>query len=141
MPPHGSSPDASSAHVDDPLVVREAVSLRTCVVTLRGEHGVSMRERVADELLRTTSVPQLIVDLTPCTFIDATMFATLVGGRLAGSRPVELVVPDDGGEVSRTVKRSLIDRFVPVHASLEEALRSEPRIPWSAPARCLYLVR
>jgi anti-anti-sigma regulatory factor len=119
----------------------DVVSLRTCVITLSGDHGVSMRERLAEEMLRTTGIPHLIVDLTPCTFIDATMFATLVRGRPAVSRPAELVVPDDGGHASRTVKRSLIDRFLLVHASLEEALRSEPRIPWSAPTRCFYLVK
>ena len=142
MPPHGFSSDAFSASADDAhSVLLEVVSLRTSVITLSGDHDVNTRELVAEAMLRTTYLPHLIVDLTPCTFIDATMFATLVRGRRAGSRPAELVVPDDGGEVSRTVKCSLIDRFLLVHASLEEALRSEPSIPWSPPARWLYLVR
>jgi anti-anti-sigma factor len=114
-----------------PRVEREALSLRVSIVTLSGEHDARMQQPVLEELSRTTYFPRLIVDLTPCTFIDSSMIATLLNCRRSGSRPVELVVPDDGGRVSRTISLARVDTLVHVHGTLDVALRSEPSIPWS----------
>jgi anti-anti-sigma factor len=112
-------------------VEREAISLRTSIVTLRGEHDVRMQRRLLEELSRTTYVPHLIVDLTHCTFIDSTIIATLLRCRRFGSRQVELVVPDEG-EVSRTLSLAGVDILARVYGSLDEALGTEPSVPWPA---------
>jgi len=115
-----------------PRVERQAISLRTSVVTLIGDYDARMRGRLLEELSRTTYVPRLVVDLTPCTFIDSTIIATLLRCRRIGSRPVELVVPDDHTEVSRTIMRAGVDILARVHRSLDEALATEPPTPWLA---------
>jgi anti-anti-sigma regulatory factor len=109
-------------------VERVVVSLRTCIVTLRGEHDVRMRDAVFEALSRTTYVPRLLIDLTLCTFIDSAMLATLTRCRRVGSRPV---VPEDGGQVSRTIKLAGIEAFLLLHGSLEDALAHEPSMPWA----------
>jgi len=74
-----------------PRVEREAISLRTSVVTLIGDYDARMRGRLLEELSRTTYVPRLIVDLTPCTFIDATIIATLLSEDSQTTPPLNLI--------------------------------------------------
>ena len=81
---------------------------------LIGDYDARMRGRLLDELSRTTYVPRLIVDLTPCTFIDATIIATLLRCRRFGARQVELVVPDEG-QVSRALGLAGVDILACVH--------------------------
>ena len=126
-------PDGSPSGVTTlPRVERQAISLRTSVVTLIGDHDARMRGRLLEELSRTTYVPHLIIDLTPCTFIDSTIIATLLRCRRFGARQVELVVPDEG-QVSRALGLAGVDILACVHSTLEEALCGEPSTPWRSP--------
>jgi len=77
-------------------------------------------------LSRTTYVPRLIVDLTPCTFIDATIHRNAAALPSLRARQVELVVPDEG-QVSRALGLAGVDILACVHRTLEEALCGEPR--------------
>jgi anti-anti-sigma factor len=130
----GDSP--AGAHAALSTIKREAISLRTSIVTLSGEHDVLVKQQLLKELSRTTYAPRLIVDLTPCTFIDSTILATLLRFRRFGSRQVEFVVPHDG-EASRTLNLAGVDILARIYRTLEEALSAEPSTPWRSPQSTL----
>jgi anti-anti-sigma factor len=115
----GRSPSAR------PRVEHCALSRHTTVVTLHGDHDASTRTRLLDVLDRAATVPNVIVDLTPCTFADsATIGALLRAFRdVPPGRSASVVVPDGDGEVARAVGLLGVGELLPLVPTVGEALR------------------
>jgi anti-anti-sigma factor len=62
----------------------------TIVITLSGEHDLFTKLRLQEALADAREEPNVIIDLTPCTFIDSTIIGALAAachrdGRRAGA--------------------------------------------------------
>ena len=81
----------------------EIHSPTSCIVTLHGEHDMASREAVTMALALTRDYSRVLVDLTTCTFIDATVTNALLAAaaRLQDGRSLELVVPAASHPVRR----------------------------------------
>jgi anti-anti-sigma factor len=110
-----------------PVVEICEISSSTTVVTLHGEHDVLTRYRLRAALERVRQATQVIVDLTPCAFIDSSIVGALVQaghGPLPATQRMCLVVPEADTIVARVIKGVGVRELLPVHASLAGALRA-----------------
>jgi anti-anti-sigma factor len=108
-----------------PCVEISEVSATTTVMTLRGEYDLFTKYRLVDALVRTGEVPTLIIDLTPCTFLDSSIISALVGkcyAERSNDRRAMLVMPQDRGPVHRMIELTRLDELLPVHTSMRLAL-------------------
>jgi len=112
------------------------VSVRTSVTSLTGEHDLASQQRVIDALLLATARPNVIVDLTSCTFIDTTILDVLYAARrLQASRErIELVIPEGNGFVDRWSRITGVRLAIATHGSLAEALESAGESPAASAA-------
>jgi anti-anti-sigma regulatory factor len=97
----------------------------SCLVTLHGEHDMSSREAVTMALALARTYSNVLVDLTPCTFIDTTVTnAVLVAaGQLRQSdRSLELIVPADAVATRRVLGLTGVLPVVPLHDTRAAAL-------------------
>jgi anti-anti-sigma factor len=113
-----------------PDITVELNAAIAAVVTLRGEHDINTRQRVASALETTEGHRRVVVDLSECTFIDSSVIKVLLltsndlcthGGSL------ELVISQ--GEhiaVRRVFELMSLQRHLPIHDSRSSALRSPP---------------
>jgi anti-anti-sigma factor len=96
-----------------------------CIVTLHGEHDVATSEGVALALALARDYAHVLVDLTPCTFLDgAVINALLVGARRmrAAEGALELIAPSDVRGVRRTLALAGVLPLLPIHATRSEGL-------------------
>jgi anti-anti-sigma factor len=96
-----------------------------CSVALSGEHDAAASEAVTLALAAARGYHGVLVDLTHCTFIDSTLItALLVGARRARERggALELVLPEGGGAVRRTLEVANVQMLLPFHASRPAAI-------------------
>ena len=103
----------------------EIHSPTSCIVTLHGEHDVASREAVTMALALTRDYTSVLVDLTACTFIDATVTKTLLAAaaRLRqGERSLELIVPTGSHPIRRLLSVAGILPVVPLHATRARGL-------------------
>jgi anti-sigma B factor antagonist len=95
------------------------------VVAIRGELDIATSpgvRGVLDEAAGDESRP-LVIDLSQCEFIDSTGLAALLHGAKPaqnGESHVAIVSPD--GELRRLFQLTAVDRTIPIHGSLEEAI-------------------
>jgi anti-anti-sigma factor len=109
--------------VSTPIEV-ECRSTDTALVTLRGEHDLGTRAQVIAALARAGMRPNVIVDLSPCTFADSSVLSAIASAanRLSASGGrVDLVVAPHSVAVRRAIEVMGIDQLIPVHASRQEA--------------------
>jgi anti-anti-sigma factor len=110
------------------------VSERTTVTTLTGEHDLFTKLRLLETLECARQWPNVIVDLTPCEFIDSCIGEVLITAHhlsQPGER-FELVVPTNIGFVNRVLSLIGLREVVPTHETLEDALSSMDEPPPSA---------
>ena len=98
-----------------------------CVVSVSGELDISTHERLGEQLTKAASGEEpIIVDLSSCDFIDSSgIRALLLGVRAAeenskGSAAFSIAGP--GPQVRRILEVTGLDKTVPVHGSVDEAL-------------------
>jgi anti-anti-sigma factor len=101
------------------------------VVSLRGDHDLSMKPQLVEELtrLRPKPVETIVIDLRQCTFLDSTIIgAILTAHRQDGSQGprVSVVLPDDASYVYRALSVMGLRELVPAHLSIEAALETRP---------------
>jgi anti-sigma B factor antagonist len=94
------------------------------VVAIRGELDIATSpgvKGVLDEAAGDATRP-LVIDLSQCEFIDSTGLGALLHAKQAqnGESHVAIVSPD--GELRRLFELTAVDRAVPIHGSLGEAI-------------------
>jgi anti-anti-sigma factor len=103
----------------------EIHSADAAIVTLRGEHDLESRQRVTAALTAAAVCPNVVVDLSGCTFVDSSLIvALLCGARTLGERggTLPLVVGRDARSVRRTLDLMGIVNILPLHDSRAAAL-------------------
>ncbi len=92
------------------------------IVSLRGEHDLGTRQRLAETLGQAGDGCDLLVDLSDCTFLDSTVLGVLLAAaqerEAAGSR-LGLVVPPETHIVYRITSVAGIAAFLPIYPSRE----------------------
>jgi anti-anti-sigma factor len=106
------------------------------VVVLHGEHDLATVSAIADALARVDG--NVLVDLSPCTFLDSSAIGAIMGGSLQLERAghvLEVVAPPDNGMVARTLEIVRLCDVVPVHPSHPQRERApvgdQRRVGWS----------
>ena len=95
-----------------------AHSPAAAIVTLHGEHDLASRPRLARALQTAANRPDVLVDLSHCTFIDSAVIAALVlAWRKQHERDgmLELVIPPDRGKIRRVLELMSLERILPLH--------------------------
>jgi anti-sigma B factor antagonist len=95
------------------------------VVTLQGEHDLSTREALADALQRAAAHSNVVVDLSPCTFMDSTVINVLLSTAntvAAGGERLALVIPPEQRRVARVAEMTGLDKLLAVYETREAAL-------------------
>jgi anti-anti-sigma factor len=108
-----------------PSIEIEIQTCEACIVTLHGEHDVASSEGVALALALARDYAHVLVDLTPCTFLDgAVINALLVSARRmrAAEGALELIAPNDVRGVRRTLALAGVLPLLPIHATRSEGL-------------------
>ena len=112
-----SPPPAIEVNVDSP---------RAAVVTLRREHDLGTHPQIVEALERARGWPNVVVDLSECTFIDSSVIRALsVAHRDITARGDRLavVLPVTGSSiVNRAFDLMRLRDVLRVHESLREAL-------------------
>jgi anti-anti-sigma factor len=132
MPPsqQESQPAATLAgQVEAARVELRELAGNTAVVTLAGEHDLFTKGLLEAALREARTASTVIVDLTPCTFIDSTIIATLLAVRHARAhvQRIELAVPATARAVHRALELTGVPAFFATHATLAAALaNAEP---------------
>lgn len=94
MPPDARPHEQSTP---PPQITLQQLSGDTAIVTLSGDHDLATRPRLAAALEAARGQKNLIVDLTPCTFVDSTIIGVLlsayVTSQLATAQRLEVVGP------------------------------------------------
>ena len=112
-------PRAGPAHI-----TVQPLSDDTIVVTLSGDHDLSCRAYLLDALDESREEPHLIVDLTPCTFLDSTIMGVLLSTYIASQRAsqrVAIVAPAPGSYASRALSVAGVADMLTMHASIPQA--------------------
>lgn len=120
-----------------PFVELHEISPQTMIVRLHGEHDLFTKKRLTTALAQACAAPHLIVDLTPCTFLESSIICALVGARDAreyGDATVGLVLPPRGGIARRALEMARVSEYLEVHETIADALArtGEPRLAESA---------
>jgi anti-anti-sigma regulatory factor len=118
------------------------ISERTSVATLYGEHDLFATKRLLETLACARQWPNVIVDLTPCEFLDTAIVNVLIAAHEAHKpEQFELVAPRNNGLVNRVLSLIGARGIIPTHETLAHALlsvgephpfafsREEPRQP------------
>ena len=116
----------------------EIHSPTSCIVTLHGEHDMASREAVTMALALTRDYTRVLVDLTTCTFIDATVTNALLAAaaRPQDGRSLELIVPSGAHPVRRLLSIAGILTGLRLHPTRAHGLATvETTERQSAPLR------
>lgn len=109
-----------------------------CIVTLRGEHDVDSRETITLALAAARDYPDVLVDLSACTFIDSSVITTMLEAakRARGSHgALQLVVPTEANGVRRTLEIANVQGMMPFNETVVEGLASLATAALQAPER------
>ena len=122
MPPDARPHEQSTP---PPQITLQQLSGDTAIVTLSGDHDLATRPRLAAALEAARGQKNLIVDLTPCTFVDSTIIGVLlsayVTSQLATAQRLEVVGPPPGSYVGRALSVAGVGETLDMHASIAEA--------------------
>lgn len=93
-----------------------------CVVIVRGEIDLATHEHLGEKLREAIgSGSPVVVDLSRCEFIDSSgIRALLLGDREANN--FAIASPTD--QVNRVLEMTGVSQALPVHASVEQALKA-----------------
>jgi anti-anti-sigma factor len=108
-----------------PSIEIEIHSRESCIVTLLGEHDTATSEGVSLALTLARDYSHVLVDLTPCTFLDGAIINALLAGEKpmrAADGALELIAPDQAGAVRRTLELAGVLRLLPIHRTRSEGL-------------------
>jgi hypothetical protein len=102
------------------------ISERTSVATLYGEHDLFATKRLLETLACARQWPNVIVDLTPCEFLDSSIGEVLIAAHLVRGpdERFELVMLHNDGFASHLPALRRLRKIIPAHESLADALRS-----------------
>jgi anti-sigma B factor antagonist len=115
-----------------PVPTSVGVEIRSgcaAIVTLAGEHDLRSNGKLRRALACGIEQPDVLVDLTACTFIDSSAMGALVSASQVlaeGDGRLQLVVPLAATHVSRAVRLAAISAAVVVHearAAAEASIR------------------
>ncbi|HET6173728.1 MAG TPA: STAS domain-containing protein [Gaiellales bacterium] len=107
-----------------PTMDVEPLASRLALVTLRGDHDISSARMVADRLDRACRFRHVLVDLTGCTFVDATTIGLIARAHLEQRERggvLELIVPA-GSQPRRIATLAGLETFLTIHATRGAAL-------------------
>lgn len=88
------------------------------IVTLRGEHDLSSCPRLTEALAEASTRPNVLVNLSECTFIDSSIVHALLSAsaRLrARDGRLELVIPAEPGVVQRVAELTPLAATLLIH--------------------------
>ena len=100
------------------------------IVSLRGEHDLSTWSEVAVALAAASSRPQIIVDLSACTFVDSSVMSALfVASQNLRERNgvLELVIPPQAHAIRRTFEAMRAGSILTIHETLAAGIASVER--------------
>lgn len=95
------------------------------IVTLRGEHDLSSKQRLNEALAKASARPNVLVDLSECTFMDSSVIAAffLAREKLAQrAGRLELVIPPEATVIRRVAEVTLLAAIVPIHETESAAV-------------------
>jgi anti-sigma B factor antagonist len=97
---------------------------RVLVVTVTGELDVATAPELRAAVVAGTDAPFLLVDLTPCTFVDSTgCRAIVVSAReVPGPTRVALVCPEENRDVYRVLDFVQMSTALKIYDALDDAL-------------------
>jgi len=93
------------------------------VMRVTGDLDLATSPRFEDTLSSAPAASHVVIDLTGCTFLDSSGVRVLVQAARnipEGRRRVDLVTANAG--ILRVLEITGVDRMLPVHPSLEQAL-------------------
>jgi anti-sigma B factor antagonist len=96
------------------------------VVTATGDVDLSTSERLGTLLQRLVAEPggPIVVDLSPCAFIDSSGLAAILH---AAGRRSDFAIVGGTGPPSEVLRMTAIDQTIPVHDTLAEAVAAAAR--------------
>jgi anti-anti-sigma factor len=103
------------------------VSELTAVATVAGEHDLPTRHLLLEALAQATPFPNVIIDLTPCRFLDSSILGVFFAAHDAlepGRDWLALVLPERPGAVNTAINLTGVRYLIPVYETLHDALRS-----------------
>jgi anti-sigma B factor antagonist len=118
-----------SFYIGDDLTLEDAGCDDDVIVLLAGgelDYAASpqLRERIAEHV--DAGRRQLVLDLSPATFIDSTAIGVLVGAatrlRESGAGSLAIICPEDNRGVLRIFEIAGVSDVFALHRSREEAL-------------------
>lgn len=104
-------------------VTTESAGEDALVVRVSGDLDLATSPRFSDALAAAPATRRVVIDLTSCTFLDSSGVRALVQAARKipeGERRVDVVAGSPA--ILRILEITGVDRMVPVHRSLEEAL-------------------
>ena len=111
-----------------PTVEFEIVSPVIAVVTLLGEHDISTESSVAATMALASDYPYVLVDLTPCTFVDSlTVGAILKGVSSARALGGQLELITGLASPRRRLHWMGVDKLIVTHDSRADGIDSLAR--------------
>jgi anti-anti-sigma factor len=119
--PQDEQPRADAARIDLSALADDAI-----LVTLTGEHDLATTERLLEALADAREHPNLIIDLTPCTFVDSSVIRVLARACDAdapGTQRVAIALPNAGGIVDRAFALLSLREVITLYQTVEEALK------------------
>jgi anti-anti-sigma factor len=108
-----------------PVVQVEFKPPGVAIVTLRGEHDLSTRQRLTEALAAASARPNVLVNLSECTFIDSSIVhALLMAGTSLRARDgrLELVIPPKARVVRRVAELTPLASTLPIHETRSAAV-------------------
>jgi anti-anti-sigma factor len=96
----------------------EVISSNAALVTLRGEHDLASRPQVATALAVARDCGDVLVDLTPTTFIDSSVINALLhtaNALVRDGRRLELVIPPSAHTLRSLFEAMSVTRLLPLH--------------------------
>jgi anti-anti-sigma factor len=103
------------------------VSELTSVTTLSGEHDLVTKHLLLEALAQAEAYPNVVVDLTPCSFLDSSILGVFFAARDAqrpGRETLALVLPERDDAVNTAINLTGVRELIPVYETLDDALRS-----------------
>ena len=121
--PRGDRPDGGTVEVAH-------ASPHLAVVTLEGEHDISTSESLERAIEEAAANSNVLVDLSPCTFIDSTVITVLIRTAetvRAGGEHLVLVIPPTQRALARAAEMTGLGQLVPLYETRDAALAAFPQ--------------
>lgn len=97
------------------------------VVSMRGEHDLSTTPELTQALEQAAACPNVLVDLSECTFMDSSVVNTLVAAHqdlAMRSVRLEIVIPPDARLAQRVARLTHLANIVAIHETPAAAMTS-----------------